>query len=55
MLRYHVQYVSYTAHVLHVGNLHMMCVRMRIVQYVGHISLPPVQQFSSRIATMYSM
>ena len=29
--------IFFTGHVLHVGNLHMPCVRMRVVLYVGHI------------------
>ena len=29
--------VTHTCHVLHVGNLHMSCVRTRGVQYVGHL------------------
>ena len=36
----HVQYVVHTGHVLRVGNLHTSCVRMRVVQHVGHTTFP---------------
>ena len=55
MRRYHAQNLGYTGHVLHVSNLHMSCVRMRVVQYVGHIALPPIQNDSSHVATMASI
>ena len=50
-----IKYIGHTGQVLHVGNLHMSGVRMRDVQYIGHIALPPIQHCSSRFATMSSM
>jgi len=39
-IRYHVVHISYTGHVLQVGNLPMTCIRILVVQYVGHTPLP---------------
>ena len=44
----HVQYVDRTGRVLHVGDLHMSCIRMRVVQYVGHTPRP---QYNSVVHT----
>ena len=51
----HVQYVGHTCQVLHVENLHMSCVRMHVVPYVGHIPFLPIQNCSSHVATMSRM
>ena len=48
---YHVQYVSYTGHVLHVGNLHMSYVCMCVVHLVDHTALPSMCPMCPRVST----
>ena len=52
----HITFVKMTiASTCKTRNLHMSCVHMCVVQYIGHIALPLITNCSSCVATMSSI